>query len=646
MKRILAAFGAAAFLMIASGPIAKAEAGKTLVPFESDEAFRAYLKKIKRPEARRSMEMDSAGPVPSPPPPPPAPAAAAPQAESKSADDSVTNTQEAGVDEGGIVKTFGDYFVILRRGRLFTVSTANGGLRPVDQIDAFPPGVTPSGDWYDEMLISGDRIVVIGYSYARGGTEVNRFRISRDGRLSFEDAYHLRSNDYYSSTNYASRLIGTRLIVYTPLSLPWAVEDNFDWLPSMRRWDGNPDRRAFKPMIGGRQIYLPEGWDNPERGAISALHTIMDCDLAAREMSCKATGVLGPSSRNFYVSGQAVYVWVTNYMAPREGRAPGAMLYRMPLDGSAPQAVGTMGAPTDQFSFSEDPYQERLNVLVRSQGGGDGMWGAENSGGAVALLQVPFGVFGDGSENAPRRLYRPLPAQKSFGYAFKNRFANGYVLYGDGAGWGRPQDGGNRVFVAAVDTDFETALPLNHGVDRIEIMGSDAVVIGADGRDLSFQTVELRPQGRGASLGGAYKLPGASQGETRSHAFFFKSQPTRSDGGAGLLGMPVARAGRAGGRQLRENSASILFLRRARGQFQQMGELEASESGVIDDGCMASCVDWYGNARPLFWRNRIIALMGYELVEGEINDRTRSATRIRETRRVNFAPRRMEPVRR
>jgi hypothetical protein len=327
-------------------------------------------------------------------------------------------------------------------------------------------------------------------------------------------------------------------------------------------------------------------------------------------------------------------------MTPREGRAPGALLYRMPLDGSAPQAIGAMGAPTDQFSFSEDAIQERLNILVRNEGGGEGMWGAEGSTGAVALLQIPFSVFGDGADNAPRRLYRPLPSQKSFGYSFQNRFANGYVLYGDGAGWGRPEDGGNRVFVAGVDTDFETALPLNHGVDRIEVLGSDAVVIGANAKDLIFQTVSLRPQGRGASLGSRYALAGASQGETRSHGFFFRSQPVRNDATAGLLGLPVARAGRPGYKQLRENSASIVFLRRAFGDLSNLGELEASASGVIDDGCLASCVDWYGNARPLFWRGRIVALMGYELVEGQI-----IRNRIIETRRVDFAPRRrMEPV--
>ena len=50
-------------------------------------------------------------------------------------------------------------------------------------------------------------------------------------------------------------------------------------------------------------------------------------------------------------------------------------------------------------------------------------------------------------------------------------------------------------------------------------------------------------------------------------------------------------------------------------------------------GCRASCVDWYGNSRPLFVRGRVFALLGYEIVEGKIDEQ-----RIVETRRVNFAP--------
>jgi hypothetical protein len=44
-----------------------------------------------------------------------------------------------------------------------------------------------------------------------------------------------------------------------------------------------------------------------------------------------------------------------------------------------------------------------------------------------------------------------------------------------------------------------------------------------------------------------------------------------------------------------------------------------------------SCVDWYGNARPLFVGGRVFALLGYELVEGVFKE-----GRIQELRRMDF----------
>ncbi|MEY2395762.1 MAG: hypothetical protein QOF94_2107, partial [Acidobacteriaceae bacterium] len=61
---------------------------------------------------------------------------------------------------------------------------------------------------------------------------------------------------------------------------------------------------------------------------------------------------------------------------------------------------------------------------------------------------------------------------------------------------------------------------------------------------------------------------------------------------------------------------------------------------AIDDGCRASCVDWYGNSRPLFVRGRVLALLGYEIVEGSFKD-----GRLRETRRINYAPQRATATR-
>src|SRR4030095_16689860 len=106
------------------------------------------------------------------------------------------------------------HLVILRRGHLFTIAINDGELKPISVIDAFGPDLDPDGSWYDEMLISEDTMVVIGYSYSRSGTEVGLFDINKDGQLAYRSTYHLRSNDYYSSRNYASRLIGNKLIFY------------------------------------------------------------------------------------------------------------------------------------------------------------------------------------------------------------------------------------------------------------------------------------------------------------------------------------------------------------------------------------------------------------------------------------------------
>jgi len=121
---------------------------------------------------------------------------------------------------------------------------------------------------------------------------------------------------------------------------------------------------------------------------------------------------------------------------------------------------------------------------------------------------------------------------------------------------------------------------------------------------------------------------GASQGETRSQGFFYKAESADE----GTLGLPIRGAAKPGWSQLVQGSASIVFVKNHALDFQSMGELEAS-GRAENDACRASCVDWYGNARPIFWRGRIFALMGYELVEGKLD-----TGRILERRRIDFAP--------
>ena len=109
--------------------------------------------------------------------------------------------------------------------------------------------------------------------------------------------------------------------------------------------------------------------------------------------------------------------------------------------------------------------------------------------------------------------------------------------------------------------------------------------------------------------------------------FFYR--PTADEDG--IAGLPVLRehpnAHEAPGQ------ASVVYLRNRALRLSRMGQLDARSSPNVSDGCQVSCVDWYGNARPIFIGERVFALLGYELVEGRIDGEA-----VRERRRVDFAP--------
>ncbi len=563
--------------------------------------------------------------------------------------ESITNVQTAGVDEGGIVKRAGDFLIILRRGRLFTVRVGGDALAPIAALDAYAPGSNPSGAWYDELLVSNRDVIVIGYSYARGGTEIGLFELDSAGNLAYRATHHLRSFDYYSSRNYASRLIGRKLVFYTPTLLsPWQAQP-WQQFPALRRWHGEADAQGFKRILPATRVYRTD--DEFEPGEALALHTITSCELGGDELKVESTAVLGLAGRVFYVSQGSVYVWTSSWRRrwpaepqrpqPSEPRSLSA-LFRIPLDGSAPSALKTAGVPIDQMSFLEDGGH--LNVLLRESGRGEQMWGSEHTGGSMALLRVPLSVFGDGRGSAQREHYRRLPALP--GHAVQNRFVGDWLLYG--GAHGRGIDSGPSAYALRFASDGDAmALAPGHAVERIEALGRDAVLVGPRAGDLVFSA--LRLSRRDPQLAGRHVQSGVAQGETRTHGFFYR--PDRGNDGedSGVLGLPVLGPGvrrRHGVYSGAQGAAAVLFLRNRGLQFSALGTLHASDGAVRDDACKASCVDWYGNARPIFLGDRVLALMGYEIVEGRLQaggwrfdePSGAPAEQFVERRRIGFAP--------
>jgi beta propeller domain-containing protein len=532
----------------------------------------------------------------------------------------VINLQEPGVDEGGLVKRHGDHLVILRRGRLFTVAIANNELRPVSAVDAFDPRIKldpdSSSTWYDELLISGDRIVVIGYSYERGGTEIGVFGIDASGNLRHRGTYHLRSGDYYTVDNYATRLIGTRLILYTFSAFDGEAQGAHGF-PELRKWTPAAGDDEFQRIAASNRVYRPAR--RMEITSDVILHSVTSCDLASPELTCEASVVLGGPQRAFYVSRSAVYVWTADsWQDPASSRST---VYRIPIDGAAPSALGVRGTPLNQFSFLESENRF-LNVVVAEST--DRRRQPASGSLDMSLLRIGLEQLADGSTRAPQSSYIPLgPCQSG---QLANRFVGPYVLVScivtsaDDAVH-------STVNVVRLATQEVVRLDVPLWAVRMEPIGEHAIIIGPprnNWTDLRLATIRLDGQ---PMVADRFTLTSTSETEHRSHAFAYLPE-TATDG---LLGLPVTRAAEPDGEKDVASDA-ILFLR-SRSLVLEDGGLLTAGAGQSDDACRTSCLDWYGNARPVFVGDRVFALLGYELVEG-----TMMGDRIVELRRASFAP--------
>jgi len=526
--------------------------------------------------------------------------------------ESITNVQEIGVDEGDIVKAYKDYLVILRRGRIFTVSFSEGGrdvVKPVDMVDAYPAGYT-QGTWYDEMLIYKNTIIVIGYSYTLSATEIHLFNIDDEGKLTHSKTYTLDSNDYYSSRNYASRLVDDNLIFYMPYYLftydySGPIAKRKLSIPQVKEWLHDNELSNGVDILDKTDIYKPVQDSN-----IPTLHVVAKCSLEGK-FTCSAKAVLGPYSRTFYVSPEHIYVWVSDPYSSyyeEDDSEQNSYVYMISIEELTAGVVKAQGGPLDQFSFKEDS-SGYLNVLLRDNTAGDAMWNSEETSGQLALMRVPLSEFTREASEIQRINYTLLTTPE--GYSLQNRFAGEYLLYGAGSSWVSDENKTERfVYVKKYDSKTDAQkVALSHDVDRIEVMGNGAIVVGSRGDDLRFSSIELS---NSVERKDTYILKDAVQGETRSHGYFYKQW----DDATGIIGLPVRDYGSAY-YSLFEGSSYIQFLKvDAEKSLSNLGSLVSGEEVVIEDQCEFSCTDWYGNARPIFYSGRIFALLGYELIEG------------------------------
>lgn len=530
---------------------------------------------------------------------------------------SATKKRSVGVDEGDIVKVHGRHLVILRDGQLFTVDIDKDRLQPVAAVNAFGPELNSLGRWYDEMLISGDTIAVIGYCGQCGGTEINLLNIDDEGRISYRATYHLRSQDY---AQYESRLIGDKLVFYSRPWMDWLADDPYTALPALRHWHKDASPAEFKTILPATRIYHTDDFSENDYGI--TLHTLTVCDLAGPDMECQAKALMGSGSKAHYASASALYVWTIPNPDGRDKATTASLLYRIPFDGSAPTALKTIGGPIDRFSFHEsaDGY---LNILVRTQWQNDALWKGKNIRSDTALLRISLPSLTDGRDSAPPAAYRALP--RPDGNEVHNRFIGNYLLYGASHDGRQASATPHDLYVTRWDRPIPAqTFRLPQSIERIETQGSDAIVIGTQDHDLLFSSIRL---GKRPDLASLYRRKNAVERNARP-PYFCKTDNDDQE----LLGLPIGSISRAGCGPSPNGLAGILFLHSTHLKLAEVGTLSTYPGATKTRGRHASNGDWYGDARPLFLGKRIFALLGYELVEGRLVQ-----GRIEEVGRVDFA---------
>jgi len=577
---------------------------------------------------------------------------------SKASNPSITNNQEAGVEEGDIVKQIDDFLIVLQDGRLFSINTKPGGFDGLDLTGRHDVYVSSEVDtWYDEMLVSGRRIVITGYSYDAEASEVTIFSLNPDGSFTHEDTFYISSDDYYDSDNYATRIVGDKFIIHTPIYLSgYDASDPLPW-PVVRHWQryieygdfNNWDELPSNPLLKPRDIY------RPLQSTISpVVHTITVCDIGAHHsgkmMDCDATAFVAPEGYEFYVSTTDVYLWTwpdgddwdqrwdrdianceTRGRADRNDALP-ATIYKVPIRGRNPEAMKAFGRPFDQFSMVSQ--NNEFHALIDWAD----PWCSDYSENYYpALFSASLRAF-SASPTRARGKFEELP-KFSADNSLQNRFIGEMLVYSTSNDWGhyppRPGEEMEPADISVVpvnDPEESVSLTTPHSVIRLESLGLDAVVTGyLDDAGLSISAISL---GMEPEVASSIVLQNRFESEGRSHAFNAIVYPQ----GSALMGIPtVMRPEGAGRWWWNSESSDVSFLKTEQQlELSNLGALRASGASEHElYECDVSCIDWYGNSRPIFTSGRIFALSGTEIVEGQIKNGA-----ITEKRRVNLT----EPV--
>ncbi|KZN43957.1 beta-propeller domain-containing protein [Pseudoalteromonas luteoviolacea] len=529
-----------------------------------------------------------------------------------SSDLSITNNQVDNVDEGGIIKFTGDYLIILRKGVIYSVKITENShdLLYVKSKIEINQSSWNQDVWYDELLVLKDTLLVLGYNYGLDASQLLRFNLGSQGEITYRDGILIKSDDYFSSSNYGSRIINNKYLTYLPIELTseYSNQRKVRVLPQFARiTDKGFSALEWQNIIGAKDIYK-----SLDMQLSPILHTVITCDPLTVNFDCGGKAVVGSDEYEYFVSNSAFYLWtsilhedrLTDFQYWGLETQTVSRLFKVPHSGGVMGTVKVKGKPSSQFSFMQS--EDALHLLTVSE---------EHSIPEISALlyKLPDILFGQSSEG----IVKPWREWSVATQYINNRFTNEWLVLGEGLYRDEIE---TRHFgklgslsLTHLLRDEQLTFDLPHTVDRIEPIGEKLFVSGVnlqENYNVSIINLADRP-----SIDSEGVFDSFLEKENISHAFNYKSV-SDNYGIAGITALNKASLTEA-----TEDDLSIVYLGvTSNAAVSLAGQAKAKVNPQTFVDCEVSCSDWYGNSRPFYIGNRVFALVGDVLIESQIID--------------------------
>jgi hypothetical protein len=476
---------------------------------------------------------------------------------------------------------------------------------------------------------------VLAFDNENDFSAIHILRRDAGGGLASGGRIEIRSDDYYSGSNYGFRLVGDQLLFQVRVALDH--QDRLDW----PMWRSVEDQRpgAWHSLIEPGDIWLPVA-----PVTYPVVHAFVMCDVSGlmeRGLDCRVRGLVSDNDSQLYVSSNAAYLAIAGWSEaafgledfqlrhwqsrhdPRRAELVRTLIYRLPLDaGEAPGVVVLRGEAGTQFSFRE--IGDRLVAVTETAFPP----GSDATGRILEVHQIPIEAFGlsPTDDDSGRFLLAELAA--SHAHRTIRIDADAVLVGAHSRMWAGAESspGHTDLIVQPLSGAPAASIRLIQSVDRIELLDGRVFVSGRS-TDGAWVLGLVDPES--LRVGAELFIHGHTNAEDRSHAFNWQILA----GGGLLLGLPGIPAGGEvadPGHSMWRHTTPDLMFATARGlDLLPAGFLDMQSPDGPGEDCFeaGTCWDWYGNARVAFIGGRVFALSGNRLVEARLDDHAIVLTR-------------------